>query len=79
MIRKENVFMDYFLGCLSILWLKLINTLSLKFNFIFNSFFFFQSVGLTSVTIHVTVICWRDELNLVFKGRCNLTKYVFGA
>lgn len=67
--------MGYFLGCLSILLLKLINTLSLKFNFIFNSFFF-QSVGLTSVTIHVTV---RDELNLVFKGRCNLTKYVFGA
>lgn len=70
--------MDYFLGCLSILLLKLINTLSLKFNFIFNSFFF-QSVGLTSVTIHVTVIFWRDELNLVFKGPCNLTKYVFGA
>lgn len=71
--------MDYFLGCLSIILLKLINTLSLKFNFIFNRFFFFQSVGLTSVTIHVTVMFWRDELNLVFKGRCNLTKCVFGA
>lgn len=68
--------MDYFLGCMSILWLKLINTLSLKFIFIFNRVFF-QSVRLTSVTVHVTVICRRDEMNLVFKGRCNLTKYVF--
>lgn len=68
--------MDYFLGCMSILWLKLINTLSLKFVFIFNRVFF-QSVRLTSVTVHVTVICRRDEMNLVFIGRYNLTKYVF--